>query len=90
MGWGRLIRLNSPPPRSKMRMSESKLPSPGGTTTGPSSRAANAEAVLAGLDGVLELLEKQSETSEPSYNAYCLLGLVRGKLAEVLREGGQR
>lgn len=71
-------------------MPESKLPPPAEATTGPSSRAANADAVLAGIDGVLELLERQSETSEPSYNAYCLLGLVRGKLAEVLREGGQR
>lgn len=68
-------------------MPESKLPPPAEATTGPSSRAANADAVLAGIDGVLELLERQSETSEPSYNAYCLLGLVRGKLAEVLREG---
>lgn len=71
-------------------MPESKLPLAAQAITGPSSRAADAEAVLAGLDGVLELLEKQSETSEPSYSAYCLLGLVRGKLAEVLREGGQR
>ncbi|URF06792.1 DUF1484 domain-containing protein [Cupriavidus campinensis] len=70
-------------------MPESKLPSPAEATPGPSTRAANAEAVLAGLDGVLELLEKQSETSEPSYNAYCLLGLVRGKLAEVLQKAGQ-
>ncbi len=73
-----------------MRMPESKLPPAAQPPTGPSSRAANADAVLAGIDGVLELLEKQSETSEPSYNAYCLLGLVRGKLAEVLREASQR
>ncbi|WP_454766897.1 hypothetical protein [Cupriavidus campinensis] len=52
--------------------------------------AADANSVLAGIDGVLELLERQSETSEPSFSAYCLLELVRGRLAAVLRDVGQR
>lgn len=45
-----------------------------------------AQSVLAGIDGVLDLLERQSETSENTFNAFCLLCLVRGQLEGVLRE----
>lgn len=51
------------------------------------SGAADAHSVLAGIDGVLELLERQSETSDASFNAFCLLALVRERLEGVLREG---
>ncbi len=49
-----------------------------------------AHSMLASIDGVLELLEKPSETSENTFNAFCLLCLVRGQLEGVMRSGGDR
>ncbi|MGO4305008.1 MULTISPECIES: hypothetical protein [unclassified Cupriavidus] len=48
--------------------------------------AEDAHTVLAGIDGVLELLERQSETSETSFNAFCLLCLVRGQIEDILSD----
>nr|WP_315592386.1 hypothetical protein [uncultured Cupriavidus sp.] len=45
-----------------------------------------AHAVLVGIDGVLELLDRHSETSEQTFNAFCLPCLVRGHLEDVLRD----
>ena len=46
--------------------------------------ADDAQSVLGRIVGVLELLERQSETSEDAFNAFCLLCLVRGQLEDVL------
>jgi len=46
-----------------------------------------AQTVLAGIDGVLELLERQCQTSEDTFSAFCLLCLVRGQLEDVMRTG---
>ncbi|MBB3011050.1 DUF1484 family protein [Cupriavidus alkaliphilus] len=43
-------------------------------------------AVAAGIDGVLALLEQQSEWWEGSFGAFCLLGLVKAQLERVVKE----
>ncbi|WP_454712035.1 hypothetical protein [Cupriavidus nantongensis] len=43
-------------------------------------------AVVAGIDGVLALLEQQSEWWEGAFRAFCLLGLVKAQLEQVLEE----
>ncbi len=44
------------------------------------------EQVSAGLEGVLDLLEQQSEQSEKCFNAFCLLGLLKAQLECVLAD----
>ncbi|NUT17158.1 MAG: DUF1484 family protein [Cupriavidus sp.] len=43
-------------------------------------------AVAAGIDGVLALLEQQSEGCEGGFAAFCLLELVRAQLERVLED----
>ncbi|PVY69436.1 uncharacterized protein DUF1484 [Cupriavidus alkaliphilus] len=43
-------------------------------------------AVAAGIDGVLALLEQQSEWWEGGFGAFCLLGLVKAQFERVLEE----
>ncbi|MCO4892039.1 DUF1484 domain-containing protein [Cupriavidus sp. WGtm5] len=43
-------------------------------------------AVAAGIDGVLALLEQQSEWWEGGFAAFCLLGLVKAQLERVLED----
>ncbi|CAM3357230.1 DUF1484 family protein [Cupriavidus taiwanensis] len=43
-------------------------------------------AVAAGIDGVLALLDQQSEWWEGAFGAFCLLGLVKAQLERVLEE----
>ncbi|WP_018004798.1 hypothetical protein [Cupriavidus neocaledonicus] len=43
-------------------------------------------AVAAGMDGVLALLEQQSEWWEQAFGAFCFLGLVKAQSERVLEE----
>ncbi|TDF66629.1 DUF1484 family protein [Cupriavidus sp. L7L] len=43
-------------------------------------------AVLAGLEGVLALLEQHSERSEACFSGFCLLALVKTQLEGVLAD----
>ncbi len=42
------------------------------------------QSVSAGMEGVLTLLEQQSERTEACFGAFCLLGLVKAQLESVL------
>lgn len=42
------------------------------------------QKVSAGMNGVLALLEQQSETSEASFSVYCLVDCLKGQMEQAL------
>ncbi|MGN5480050.1 hypothetical protein ACTMU2_34180 [Cupriavidus basilensis] len=56
------------------------------STIDVSAASYSLEQVSAGLEGVLDLLEQQSEQSEKCFNAFCLLGLLKAQLTHVVAD----
>ncbi|WER45678.1 DUF1484 family protein [Cupriavidus sp. WKF15] len=54
------------------------------STIDVSAANSSLQQVSAGLEGVLDLLEQQSERSEKCFSAFCLLGLLKAQLEWVL------
>jgi hypothetical protein len=51
-----------------------------------STARSSLESVSAGMEGVLVLLEQQSERSEACFSAFCLLALLKAQLECVLAD----
>jgi hypothetical protein len=49
-----------------------------------SATSSSLQQVSAGIEGVLILLEQQSERTEACFSAFCLLGLLKAQLECVL------
>lgn len=49
-------------------------------------RGTEVHHALASIDGVLDLLERQCDAPDNTFNAFCLLCVVRGQLEQVLRD----